>query len=262
MAKRSSKGTRRSVDVPNSTERESTGEEGATPPPKARSGKDSAIGWVKSIAIAFVLWIFLRALLVEAFHITSGSMENTLLVGDVLFVNKAVYGARLPVIKTRLPAFSAPQRGQVVIFESVEEPGLTVVKRIVGAPGDTIAMRHNRLLLNGQPHSEPYVVLSGDETDPADPRMQTWQRSYAVGDPNGYTATLKNWGPIVVPRDSFLVMGDNRDDSYDSRYWGFLGRDRVRGRAAVIYYSHDPRGILPLPWLTAIRWGRLFTLIR
>jgi len=97
----------------------------------------NALGWAKSIAIAFVMWVFLRALLVEAFHITSGSMERTLLVGDVLFVNKALYGAQLPVIGTRLPAIREPRRQEIVIFESVEEPGLTVVKRIIGMPGDT-----------------------------------------------------------------------------------------------------------------------------
>ena len=224
----------------------------------------NAVGWAKSIAIALVLWFFLRALLVEAFHITSGSMERTLLVGDVLFVNKALYGAQLPVVGTKLPAFREPERSDVVIFESVEEPGLTVVKRIIGMPGDTIEMRANHMYLNGVVFEESYVVRSPDSTDYSDPKMFWWQRNYIVPPVNvdSYRPTLKNWGPLVVPPDSFFVMGDNRDASYDSRYWGFLGRDRVRGRAAIIYYSHDPNGILPLTYLTAIRWGRLFTLIR
>jgi len=221
-----------------------------------------ALGWAKSIAIAFVMWLFLRSLLVEAYHITSGSMENTLLVGDVLFVNKALYGAQLPIVGTKLPAIREPRRNEIVIFESVEERGLTVVKRVVGMPGDTIGMVNNMLQRNGTPIDEPYVIRT-DTLDYADPKMM-WQRSRLVAgvDRDQYHPSLKNWGPIVVPPDSFLVLGDNRDASYDGRYWGFLGRDRVRGRAEIIYYSHDANGILPLPFLTAIRWGRLFSLIR
>jgi len=90
-----------------------------------------------------------------------------------------------------------------------------------------------------------------------------WQRRYLVEQKaQGYRPTLKNWGPIVVPQDSFLAMGDNRDASYDSRYWGFLGRDRIRGRAVIVYFSYDKNGILPLPIITAIRWRRLFHLLR
>ena len=221
------------------------------------------VGWAKSIAIALVIWIFLRSLLVEAFHITSGSMENTLLVGDVLFVNKALYGAQVPFVGTKLPALREPRRGEIVIFDSVEEPGLTVVKRIVAMPGDTVAMVDNVLHIDGVPQREPYVVRSADTTDYADPRMRLWQSGRVVSHTEGaYLPTLKHWGPLVVPPDSFLMLGDNRDDSYDSRYWGFLGRDRIRGRASIIYYSYDKRGILPMPIITAVRWGRLFTRIR
>ncbi len=235
--------------------------------PTAKTNKKSdpaagVLGWAKTIAIAFVMWLFLRSLLIEAYHITSGSMENTLLVGDVLFVNKALYGAQLPIIGTQLPAIREPRRSEIVIFESVEERGLTVVKRIVGMPGDTMAMKANVLSVNGVEVDEPYVIRS-DSVDYSDPKMM-WQAARLVGDVDRgeYHPTLKNWGPIVVPVDSFLVMGDNRDASYDGRYWGFLGRDRVHGRAEIIYYSHDSNGILPLPFLTAIRWGRLFSLIR
>jgi len=221
-----------------------------------------ALSWAKSIAIAFVMWLFLRALLIEAYHITSGSMENTLLVGDVLFVNKALYGAELPIIGTKLPAIRDPRRSDIVIFESVEERGLTVVKRVIGMPGDTLAMKGNVLLVNGVEVDEPYVIRA-DTLDYSDPKMM-WQAARLVGDVDRsqYHPSLKNWGPIVVPADSFLVLGDNRDASYDGRYWGFLGRDRVHGRAEIIYYSHDKNGILPLPFLTAIRWRRLFSLIR
>lgn len=239
------------------------GDRETAPEATTNAKSDGLVGWIKSIAIALVLWIFLRALLLEAFHITSGSMERTLLVGDLLFVNKAVYGAQLPFIGTRIPAFRDPRRNEIVIFDSVDTPGLTVVKRVVGVPGDTIAMRSNVLSINGQPQNEPYVVGAPNSPDPEDPRFRTWQVHRVIGrDPADYSPTLKNWGPFVVPADSFFMMGDNRDDSYDSRYWGFLGRDRIRGRATIIYFSYNKNGVLPLPAITAIRWRRLLKLIR
>ncbi len=223
-----------------------------------KSLAQSAWEWTKSIAAALVIWFFLRALLVEAFRIPSGSMENTLLIGDFLFVNKALYGAEVPVVHARLPAFREPQRGDVVIFDSVEELGVNVVKRIIGTPGDTIRMEDNVVYINGRPLDEPYVVRNG--TDREDPRMRAWQVHHLVGrDARTYRPTLHNWGPLLVPADSFLVMGDNRDDSYDSRYWGFLGRDRIRGRPLFIYYSYDKNGLLPLPFFTAVRWDRIFS---
>jgi signal peptidase I len=215
---------------------------------------------VKSIAAALVIWFFLRALLVEAFRIPSGSMENTLLIGDFLFVNKALYGAEVPIVGARLPAFREPRRLDVVVFDSVDEPGVNVVKRVIGMPGDTISMEGNAIFINGRPLDEPYAIRSGPEADLEDPRMRAWQVKYLLGrPPELYRPRLQNWGPLVVPADSFLVMGDNRDNSYDSRYWGFLGRDRIRGRPLFIYYSFDRNGVLPLPFVTAIRWGRIFS---
>jgi signal peptidase I len=214
--------------------------------------------WTKSIAAALVIWFFLRALLVEAFRIPSGSMENTLLIGDFLFVNKALYGAEVPVVHKRLPAFREPQRGDVVIFDSATEVGVNVVKRVIGMPADTIRMEDNVVYINGQALDEPYVIRTGEDREV--PEMRGWQVHYLAGrDPKTYRPTLRNWGPLVVPADSFMVMGDNRDDSYDSRYWGFLGRDRIRGRPLFIYYSYDKNGLLPLPFFTAIRWGRLLS---
>jgi signal peptidase I len=214
--------------------------------------------WTKSIAAALVIWFFLRALLVEAFRIPSGSMENTLQIGDFLFVNKALYGAEIPVVHTRLPAFREPKRGDVVVFDSETEQGVNVVKRVIGMPGDTIAMRDNVVYVDDKPLNEPYVIRTG--TDREDPAFRAWQVRHLVErDPKNYRPTLWNWGPLLVPPDSFFVMGDNRDDSYDSRYWGFLARDRIRGRPLFIYYSYDKNGVLPLPFVTAIRWHRIFT---
>jgi signal peptidase I len=217
---------------------------------------------VKSLALPLAAFLVLRTFVVEAFHIwPSGSMERTLLIGDFLFVNKALYGAEVPVVHRRLPGFREPGRLDLVIFQSVEDPGLTVVKRIVGVAGDTLAMRDNVLFRNGLAAGEPYIDRRlPDASDPSDPRMRGWQLRHYRGDrPEAYQPTLKNWGPLVVPPDSFFVMGDNRDESYDSRYWGFLGRDRIRGAPMLVYFSYDRNGGLPLPILTAIRWDRLLT---
>ncbi len=225
-----------------------------------KSTSQSAKDWIKSIVIALVIWFFLRALLVEAFRIPSGSMENTLLVGDFLFVNKALYGAEIPIVKTRLPAFREPRRFDIVIFESPEEAGVNVVKRVVGLPGDTLSMIGGVLHLNGDATQEMHARQGDQMSDPEDPRMRDWQVRYLVDrERRTYRPSLKNWGPIAVPPDSFFVMGDNRDNSYDSRYWGFLGRDRIAGRPLVIYYSFDKNGVMPLPFITGIRWGRIFS---
>jgi len=219
--------------------------------------------WTKSLAVALVIWYLLTSLLVQAFRIPSGSMENTLLVGDFLFVNKALYGAEFPIVHKRLPAFSEPKRSDIVVFDSVEKPGMSVVKRIVGVHGDTIGMKDNVFLLNGKPVDEDYVVR-GNSSAQRDPRMRSWQLKYLVDgqDRQSYRPTLKNWGPLVIPPDSFFVMGDNRDNSYDGRFWGFLGRDRIRGKPLFVYYSYDKRGLFPLPFLTAIRWSRFFSRLR
>ena len=228
------------------------------------SAVSRAIAFLRSLIVPIGLFLVLRTFVIEAFHIwPSGSMERTLLIGDFLFVNKALYGAEVPVLHRRLPGLREPERLDVVIFESVEEPGLTVVKRIIGIPGDTLAMRDNVLYRNGAPEDEPYVQhvpVSGEQHDP---RMREWQLAHYAGTPpGGYRPTSWTWGPIVVPPDSFFVMGDNRDDSYDSRYWGFLGRDRIRGTPFLVYFSYDRNGPLPLPMLTAIRWERILSIPR
>lgn len=222
--------------------------------------------WTKSILIALVVWFFLRTFLVEAFRIPSGSMENTLLIGDFLFVNKLLYGAEVPLIHKRLPAVREPRRGDVIVFDSVEDEGLKVVKRLIGVPGDTLAMERGQLYRNGLPIDEPWAVHS-DPSAGADPaqrtRMREWQLPHLAGrNRASYNPDLQDWGPIVVPADSFFMMGDNRDGSYDGRYWGFLPRENVRGRPLLVYFSYDASTWQPLPFFTAIRWGRLFTIPR
>jgi len=226
-----------------------------------------ALGWIKSIAAALVIWIVLRSYVIEAFRIPSGSMENTLLIGDFLFVNKAAYGGELEIPLTglrflRLPGYAEPQRGTVVIFRSVEDstPNLDIVKRVIGAPGDTLQMVHDTVVRNGQRLDEPSALhLGGAAMPDEDFRMRqirAWQLPHYVGraraaTPATYRPTTHDWGPIVVPPDSFFVMGDNRDESYDSRYWGFLPRSHIVGRPLFIYMSvaTDP---------FRIRWNRLF----
>jgi signal peptidase I len=225
-----------------------------------QTASQSAKEWMKSILIALVIWFFVRSLLVEAFRIPSGSMENTLQIGDFLFVNKALYGAEVPLVHRRLPAFRDPARFDIVIFDSPEEEGVNVVKRVIGMPGDTLAMINGKTVVNGDVLEEPHAINVRSSYDPQDPRMREWQARYlAEGDRQTYRPSLKNWGPLVVPPDSFFVMGDNRNNSYDSRYWGFLGRDRVSGRPLFIYYSFDKSSVMPLPFLTGIRWGRIFS---
>jgi signal peptidase I len=219
--------------------------------------------WTKSIVVALVVWFFLRTFLVEAFRIPSGSMENTLLIGDFLFVNKALYGAEVPLIHKRLPAVREPKRNDILVFDSVEEEGLKVVKRLIGMPGDTLAMEDGDLYRNGKRVPEPYA-LHTDRTRSEDvvnrAKLREWElRHYAGRDTASYNPDLQNWGPIVVPSDSFFMMGDNRDSSYDGRYWGFLPRVNVRGRPLIVYYSYDASSWRALPFFTAVRWTRLFS---
>lgn len=234
-----------------------------TPPTRRPAGR-RLVAFLRSLIVPIALFLVLRTFVVEAFHIwPSGSMERTLLIGDFLFVNKALYGAEIPMLHHRLPGLREPERLDLVIFESVEEPGLTVVKRIVGVPGDTLAMRDNVLYRNGVAPREPYVQHVPFASEQQDPRMRDVQLPYYVGDtPAVYRPTSWNWGPVVIPPDSFFVMGDNRDDSYDSRYWGVLGRDRIRGSPFLVYFSYDRNSPWPLPILTGIRWGRILSIPR
>ena len=251
------------ADAPTQTRPSPPGQAPA-PAPAPRRGIGAWLwDWTKSIAVALVVWFLLRTFLVEAFSIPSSSMERTLLVGDFLFVNKALYGAEVPLVHKRLPAIREPEQGDILVFDSVEDEGLKVVKRLIGMPGDTLAMEGGQLYRNGQAVSEPYAIPAepGLGTDPLQrARMRGWQlRYYAGKDTATYHPDVQDWGPIVVPADSFFMMGDNRGDSYDSRYWGFLPRQNVRGRPLVIYYSYDRASWKALPFFTAVRWPRLLS---
>ena len=241
--------------------------------------------WTRSIIIAVVLFLAVRAFLVEAFKIPTSSMEGTLLVGDYLLVNKAVYGGEVPIIGVRLPAWREPSRGEVVVFHPPHDPEKNYVKRVVGLPGDTLEMRDKTLFLNGREMQEDYVRHIDRSSDATHSGMR-WQQNHLLarrieddqvyGENGGewvdergpssddyrpsrddYRPSRDNWGPISVPEDSYFVLGDNRDNSEDSRYWGFVERQSIRGRPWRLYFSYDPSNRLGTTWLQAIRWGRV-----
>lgn len=229
--------------------------------PRARLGQ-SLGDWIKSIAIAFLLFLFIRATVVEAFKIPTSSMEGTLLVGDFLLVNKAVYGSRVPGTDIVLPALAEPERGDVIVFHPPHEPEKNYVKRLVGMPLDTLEMRDKALFLNGSPLWEPYTRHMDDRGDAVHPDME-WQSHHLIaGPPVGYHPTRDNWGPIVVPEGRYFVLGDNRDNSEDSRYWGFVTRDQIRGKPWLVYFSYIPEEVDVDGTVPAVRWSRLGAVIR
>ena len=241
--------------------------------------------WAKVFPAAVLLFLVMRTFFVEAYKIPSGSMEKTLLVGDFLLVNNLVYGAELPFSNRRMPAMRSPQHGDVIIFEFPVDPSKNFVKRLIGLPGDTVSMRDGELLRNGQRLAEAYVVHTEPGVDPVTDEFR-WQRSHlvktavaaqvsgdagfvgnsaegAVGNSGeGYRPSRNNWGPLVVPAHQFFVLGDNRDNSLDSRYWGFVPDSLLRGTPLFVYYSFVPDAGAPLAWLTKIRWSRLGARVR
>jgi len=220
--------------------------------------------WAKSFQLAVLLFLVIRAFVVEAFKIPSGSMEGTLLVGDFLLVNKLVYGAEVPFTGKRLPAVRTPARGDVLVFQWPSDPSKNFVKRLVGVPGDTLSMTEGILFRNGVRLQESYVRHTDPGADPAGDEFR-WQRDYLVRTAEastGYHPSRNNWGPLVVPAQHLFVLGDNRDNSLDSRYWGFVPDSLVRGTPMVVYYSYVPDSSAQLDFLTRVRWHRLGDRVR
>lgn len=238
----------------------------------------------KSLAGAVVIYLIVKTLLVEAFRIPSGSMIPTLLIGDWLFVNKLAYGPTIPFTNKHLPGYATPKHNDVVVFVSPYQadnaPDFTptLVKRLIGAPGDTLYMRSGMVYLNGLPQRLPFSSTK-DARDSlyVDPDFE-WQHKAELhgsrfGEPPKQP-TLDNWGPLVVPQDHYFMMGDNRYCSKDSRYWGLVPKENIRGRPLFVYYSYTPgagdtvdpcngtESDRPLPAITDIRWSRLGHLIR
>jgi signal peptidase I len=181
----------------------------------------------EALFIALVLALVIRAFIVQAFSIPSGSMIPTLLVGDYLLVNKFSYGIRNPITNKVLIPTWKPQRGDVAVFIFPQDPSKDYIKRVIGLPGDRVQVINKKVYINGELYETP-------------------QARYAdkIVIPPGQS-TRDNFGPVVVPEDSYFFMGDNRDKSYDSRFWGFVPMKDLRGRAFVIYFSwegtdHEP----------------------
>jgi signal peptidase I len=247
----------------------------------ARTPRLSIGARLRAQVIAFlpVIAIFLgtRQLLAEAYRIPSGSMEPTLLVGDWLFVNKLRYGPHVPFTDVSLPGYAAPMRGDVAVFISPpqdftirispNEITPTLVKRIVGLPGDTLLMRHGQFIVNGVAVASPNSFVLPDTAADEPQSIFAWQHSIEVSDsrfgPPIAAPSLHEWGPVIVPQGSYFMMGDNRDDSVDSRYYGPVPRANLRGTPMFVYYSYNPEsGLDYFRAVTAIRWRRLGTWIR
>ena len=180
--------------------------------------------YAESIVIAVILALFVRTWVVQAFKIPTGSMENNLLIGDHLLVNKFVFGPTASSIDRALLPIRNIRRGDVVVFKYPDEPERDFIKRIIGLPGETVELRAKRVYVDGQPLDEPYVHF----LQPASEAQEI--TSFDV---------RERYGPVKVPDDQYFVMGDNRDNSQDSRYWGFLPAHYVKGRALMIYWSYE-----------------------
>jgi signal peptidase I len=232
------------------------------------------VGVLPVIAVA----TFTRVALADTYHIPSGSMEPTLQVGDWLTVNKLRYGPHVPFTDVNLPGYAEPSRGDVVVFESPpQDPSIrispdevtpTLVKRLVGMPGDTLAMRGGELFVNSAPqarYSSTTADADGFVREPLP--IFRWQHRYAISSATVGTApaqpSMHDWGPLVVPFGAYFMMGDNRDNSVDSRFYGFVPRRNVRGRPMFVYYSYDVNeGEAYVRAVTAIRWSRIGRWIR
>jgi signal peptidase I len=228
-----------------------------------RTNWQARVFWDYARAVVAVAALFfgLRTFVIEAFKIPTGSMENTLLVGDFLLVNKAVYGAEIPFTNKHLPAFRHPARGDVIVFKWPRDPSKNFVKRLIGLPGDTVEMRDGLVYLDGRLQQEDYVLHTQPNTDPAGEEFR-WQRDFLVKGAeasDGGHPSRNNWGPLVVPEGSYFVLGDNRDNSYDSRYWGFVPDSLITGQPLIVYYSYKHDASHEYPWMTDVRWARLGT---
>jgi signal peptidase I len=204
--------------------------EGAEP---KRRRKSIVREYAEAIAIAILLALLIRSLVVQAFTIPSGSMMDTLLVGDYILVNKFLFGPELPLTDWRLPGIRDPRRGDIIVFRYPQDEKRDFIKRIVATAGERVQIRGHQVLVNGKLLQEPYTKFADS------PRSGDAYCGYAYG-----------CEPTVVPPDSYFVMGDNRDNSQDSRYWGFVKRDKIKGKAFLIYWSWDG----DRHWL---RWWRL-----
>ena len=256
---------------------------------QARSSRRPSSGrtWegFKSLAALIAIFLAIRIFIIQAYRIPSASMVPSLLVGDWLFVNQFIYGPTLPFtnhpIRMSIPGTSVrlyknPKRREIVVFQSPpqsdqpEDPTPTLVKRVIAMPGDTIYMRKGLVYINGkaQPQDSGASQATPDQGAAStyhDPLFD-WQHKVEIKGsrfgPPPSRPTLDDWGPLLVPADHYMMLGDNRHNSKDSRYWGFVPRNNVRGEPIFVYYSYDPECGSGVCFLTDIRWSRIGHLIR
>ena len=227
--------------------------------------RSTAREYLEALLIAAVFLLFTNTFVVKTFFIPSGSMEETLLVGDHLFVNRFIFGPTMGKLEQAVLPLREPRRGDIVIFRSPERPNIDLVKRLIGLPGDTIQVVNKQLFVNGKKvEDDAYVEHKDPRTFLNRPYMSEQQR------------LRDNFGPVTVPAESYFCMGDNRDMSYDSRFWGTVPEHYIKGRAFLIYWSFGGgtsdgtwRGAgaklrelanTALGFLTKTRWTRSFHL--
>jgi len=209
------------------------------PVEKTRS-KSALREYTEAIAIAVVLALFIRAFIVQPFKIPSGSMKNTLLVGDHILVNKFIYGIRLPIWNKVLVPVKRPARQDVVVFRYPKDPSMDYIKRVIGLPGDTVRIKDKKVYVNDQLLVEPYAIITDEKILPAG------------------VSPRDNFGPYLVPPYHLFVMGDNRDNSQDSRYWETVPFSELRGEAFIIYWSWNSDGEMTAdPQESYVRWNRI-----
>jgi len=205
-----------------------------------KSEKSVVREYVEAIVIAVLLALFIRSFVVQAFKIPSGSMLSTLQIGDHLLVNKFIYGVKLPVTGTVIIPIKKPARGDIVVFKYPKDRSTDYIKRVVGVAGDTIEIKNKQVYINGQAVENSHIQF----TDKNIMKASAGPRD--------------NMGPVKVPENSLFMMGDNRDNSYDSRFWGFVPLKDVLGKAFILYWSWDlQKPLLSVDRFTSIRWSRI-----
>jgi len=177
--------------------------------------------YTESIIVAVILALIIRTFFVQAFKIPSGSMEDTLLIGDHLLVSKFLYGTKIPFTDSKILKIRDPKRGDVIVFEYPEDPSKDFIKRVIGTPGDVVEGKDKKVFVNGKLYEKPHEIHKETEIIP---KAQNPRDTF---------------GPVTVPTDSYFVMGDNRDRSYDSRFWGFVKSSKIKGKAFIKYWSWD-----------------------
>lgn len=192
--------------------------------------------YIEAAVIALILALFVRTFIVQAFKIPSGSMKETLLIGDHILVNKFIYGISIPFSDIKLFA-GVPEKGDIIVFKYPKDESRDFIKRVVATPGDTVEIRSQKVYINGHLLNEPYAV----------------HRKPPL--PSPYSYPRDAYGPIEIPEDKVFMMGDNRENSQDSRFWGLLDIQKIRGKAFIIYWSWDKENYL-------VRWGRIANILK